>query len=288
MKKFLLIMSAFICTASMEAYAWSFNTSMFSAVDYTFSVNGNKYKLSDGNWVVSSIYEYNYGAVCINVKSSNITVHSGDGNRGAGVISLTQLSESDDSGRDKGTHSATGSLLLNSMFQHYKLKNGNDEACYESSTLVNDAGEIVTFIDPNQAPTGNCNEDDINPDHVNENVNFHVCHADSVNKVEYKDLVWMPKFAVYVQVVEGDETGPYTPYNTLTHGIAECTWQDAEGNPGELHVDTSGAEDHNLDHYDNIDCPVTVYKTWEDPIELHDLSKFFNPPAAEPVDEPVL
>ena len=213
-KSVLIFLGIFISAVSMQAQAWSFGVSWYSDINFTFSTKGNKLKLANGNYVLSEIYAFDYVSKCIATNSGNMTLHSGIGNNGnEAIISDIVQENSNDSDKNKGTFSATGTLSLEDMYQHYSLKNdvsgGGSMNCYEGDGS------------PLNAPTGVCTEDDRNLEHRE-----HFCHAEADQKVEYKDNLYFPHIAVWVRVLEGNEEGtaPADPLIVIEQGIAECKY----------------------------------------------------------------
>jgi hypothetical protein len=242
-KSVLIFLGIFISAISMQAQAWSFGVSWYSEIDFTLSAKGNKLKLANGNFVVSELYAFNYVSTCIKTQTSKLTIHSGLGNNGGGVVIAELLEESSDGrGKDKGTFFATGTQSLGDMIQHYALYNPEGQACYSGireedkdgdgvldgvlavkdragNLRVDDNGNpVMTIWDE---PTGDCTEDDRNPRHSE-----HFCLAEADQKVEHKDDLYLPAVAMYVRIVEGNEDGtaPVEPYIVKAHGIAECIY----------------------------------------------------------------
>lgn len=253
---YIILMSIFISAVSMEAQAWSYGVSWYSDIDFTFAAKGNKLKLANGNFVVSEVYAFNYVSICVATNSGKLTIHSGLGNNGNGVV-IAELGEenSDDRGKNKGTFSATGTLSLVNMYTHYnptnEISGGEGLNCYEGE------GEGSAL----NAPTGYCTEDDRSDLHSE-----HFCHAEADQKVEYKDNLYMPEIAVYVRVVEGNEegTGPADPIILVAHGIAECVYD------GDVSLDDN---DEFITPNVPTDCDVTEYPlSVDDPRFDHILS----------------
>lgn len=239
----------------MQAQAWSYGVSWYSDIKFTFSDKGNKLKLANGNFVISEIYAFNYVSRCVKTKTGKLTLHSGIGNNGGGLVVIAPIvkGDTDDGGKKKGTFFAKGTLTLENMYQHYTLRN-----------YVSGDGMLSCYVDddPLNPPTGDCTEEDRNPDHPE-----HFCHAEADQKVEYKDNLYMPQIAVYVRVVKGDGVAPELDdngeYIVLEQGIAECVYtgevtQDPEGNFVTDEV--------------NTDCDVTEYPLSVDPRFDHVLS----------------
>ncbi|MGD2172147.1 MAG: hypothetical protein PVI79_11675 [Gammaproteobacteria bacterium] len=250
----IVLMSIFISAVSMQAQAWSYGVSWYSEINFTFGAKGNKLKLANGNYVVSEIYAFNYVSKCIATNSGQLTLHTGLGNNGNGdVISPVVKENSDGSGKNKGTFSATGTLSLQNMYQHYELT--NEESGDGSLNCYAGDGS------PLNAPTGLCTEADRNALHTE-----HFCHAEADQKVEYKDNLYFPQIAVWVRVVEGNDDGtpPQPPYNVVSQGIAECVYT------GDVTEDIYGEF---VTTTVPTDCDVTEYPlSVEDPRFVHVLS----------------
>jgi hypothetical protein len=241
----------------MQAQAWSYGVSWYSDIFWEAGAQGNKLGLNKGAGVVSEIYAFNYSTVCMATNSGNLELRSGVGNSGAGLVSFAPLlSDSDAKGKDKGFFYATGIQSLEQNFRHYKL----GLTCYSDEYV--DANNEWKLPEGGGIPTGNCSDTEINPDHE-----YHWCHAAAEQKVEYKDLWWMPVIYVYVQIVKLDDEGNPTT-EKKAHGIAKCVYEGSLDMGNEMLTHVPDPNDPSV----VTPCEVTEYPlSVEDPRLVHPL-----------------